>query len=216
MTPLQTYFPGVALHELCSGLFSDELDKMGHRHQVSTSWLQNRRDALFFGRVRTVRLETMETKDERIRAGLGFLGQLEPGEILVVAGSPDYAYFGELMTRLSTRQGLAGVVIDGLTRDTAYTRDATLSIFARAYSPVDIKGRGRVAEVDCPVKVGAVDTKPGDLIFADSDGVAIVPESLMPELASRIKKALKKEALAKSLIDKGASIDEILDSVDEF
>ena len=216
MTLLETYFPGIDASELCSGLFSDELDKMGHRHQVSTGWKLNRANAQFFGRARTVQLETMETPDERIRKGLSFIGSIESGEILVVSGSNAFAYFGELMTRLSTRQGIGGVLIDGLTRDTCYTRDAELPIFARGYSPVDIKGRGRVADTDVPIQVDAIDLQPGDLVFADQDGTVIIPKHAMPELANRILKALEKEELAKRLIREGATIEEILDSVNEF
>lgn len=204
------------LETFCSGVFSDTLDKLGYRSQVCSGWMMNKPNLRLFGRVRTLTLETVETPDERISVGLGFLAGLQPDDVLVVKGSDTFAYFGELMSRLSQRIGLAGVVIDGLTRDTYYTQQIDLPIFARGYTPVDIKGRGRVSEVDVPVTIQGVKVSPGDIVFGDSDALVYMPAQMFETALPAIRDAVITEERTKEMIFKGTTIEDILKIVKEF
>lgn len=202
--------------EYCSGIFSDVLDKLGYRKQVISGWKLNHSRARMFGRARTLVLETIETDDERIRDGLGFLVGLNESDILVVKGSMEYAYFGELMTRLSMRTGLSGTVIDGLTRDTFYTQQQEYPVFAKGYTPVDIKGRGRVKGHSVPVEIDGVLIRPGDVLFGDSDAVVVIPSDVFLEALPRFNAAVLEEVKTKKLIFNNTSIDDILKFVKEF
>lgn len=204
--------------DLCSGLFSDVMDKMGYRHQVILNMKRNSDCISFLGRAKTVLIETYETEDENIREGLGFLGTLSRGDVLVVKGSHEFAYFGELMTKLSTQMGIEGVVIDGLTRDTNYTHrpDVLLPIVAKGYSPVDIKGRGRVESTNVKINVDGIDIYPDDLIYADNEAVCVVPKEIEEEVIRRVKEKLEDEKRITGLISSGISVSELLEQVVEF
>jgi regulator of RNase E activity RraA len=203
------------LNELCSGMFSDELDKMGYKNQVITGMKLNNNSKMY-GEAKTVLIETLETNDENIKTGLGFLGTLGKGDVLCVQGSNEFAYFGELMTRLSTRQGIEGVVIGGYTRDSYYTKNASLPIFAQGYSPKDIKGRGRVQLTNVPITIDNKTINPGDYIFGDSDGVVIIPKETITELESKIENILLNERNIIEDIRSGYSVDYILEHYKEF
>lgn len=208
---------GVDVSKLNSGMFSDSLDKLGFVNQVITGLACNVSRPKFFGTVRTVELEEMDTDDERIGMGLGFLEALEKGEILFVKGSMRFAYFGELMTRLSVRQGLEGVFIDGLTRDSDYTlTEKNLPIFCRGYSPVDIKGRGRVAQIDSVFEIDGVSVAPGQYSFADNDAIVIVPQGIEIELEALIRATVDAEEDIVDRISSGESVCSILKHHDEF
>jgi 4-hydroxy-4-methyl-2-oxoglutarate aldolase len=201
----------------CSGMFSDNLDKMGYRHQVIDGLLMNRAGGRFFGSARTVRIETLDTDDENIKTGLGFLESMEPGQVLCIEGSRVFAYFGELMTRLSLRRGLGGVVVGGLTRDTLFTHTVNeLIVCAEGYTPRDIKGRGRVAAVDCPVSIHGVTVNPGDWVFGDGDGIVVVPGPALDGLVARITRNIGDELDIIAAIDRGESIGSILERHREF
>ena len=202
--------------KLYSGMFSDELDRMGYRDQVVAGLGLNRGGLICLGRARTVQIETIETADENIRTGLGFLERLEPGEVLCVSGSTEYAYFGELMSRLAIRRGLAGAVIGGLTRDRRFTRELELPVFATGYSPKDIKGRGRVKAVDVPVEICGVTVKSGDWIFGDDDGVVVTPAAVATELFPVIARVIDAERDIVDQINTGQGIDAILETHKEF
>ena len=48
--------------------------------------------------------------------------------------------------------------------------------------PLDSKGRGRVMAYDVPVRCGDVLVRPGELVFADFDGVVVVPRDVEDEV----------------------------------
>ena len=203
------------LEQLFSGMFSDELDKMGYRDQVILGMKLNNGLKLY-GKAKTILIKEVETDDENIRMGLGFLGTLDEGDILCVQGSNQFAYFGELMTRLSTRQGIGGVVIEGLTRDSHYTKEATLPIYASGYSPKDIKGRGRVDSTNTPIAIQNIVIQPGDYIFGDSDGVVVIPQDIHDELEQRLENVLMNENNIKADIRAGQTVEYILNTYKEF
>ena len=203
------------LDALCSGMFSDELDKMGYRNQV-ISGLKLNNNSKMYGTVKTVKIEEIETGNENIRMGLGYLGALGKGDVLCVQGSKEFAYFGELMTRLSIRQQIEGVVIDGYTRDSYFTKNVDLPIFAQGYSPKDIKGRGRVVATDVPVELSGRTVMPGDYIFGDSDGVVIIPKHAHEELYNRIRDVLQNERNIIEDIRSGKTVEYILENYKEF
>ncbi len=201
---------------LCSGMFSDALDELGRRDQVLALPCFNHPDRSFLGPARTVLIEARETPDENIRLGLGFLAECGAGEVLVVEGSDRFAYFGELMTAIAERRGLAGVVIDGLTRDLPATRKAGLPILATGYSPRDIKGRGRVRSVDEEIRPQGVTVRSGDLVYADADGAVVVPQEILEQVAVKVLEAVEQERDIKRLIAEGAPVAAILEKHDSF
>jgi len=203
-------------NEYCSGIFSDELDKLGFKNQVIDGFKLNAKSSRIFGRLRTLEIEEIKTNDENIKLGLGFLSQLKEGEVLFVKGSNEFAYFGELMSRLSEEVGIEGVVINGKTRDTFYTQNIELPIFCKGYTSRDIKGRGRVKNVDSTLKIENIDVKSGDYIFGDNDSIVIIPFEIIDKLVKVVQEAVLEEAEIKEKLAKGISISEILKSHKSF
>lgn len=203
---------------LCSGLFSDVMDSMEYKKQIIVGMKRNNAQISFWGRARTIELESENTDDENIRMGLSFLGTVGKDEILIVNGSNQFAYFGELMTKLSARNQIEGVIINGLTRDTNYThrKDVLLPILAKGYSPVDIKGRGKVKAVDVEIEVDGVRICPGDLVYADNEAVCIIPNQIETEVIEKVKEKLTDEERITELIESGISVEELLEQVVEF
>lgn len=204
--------------ELCSGIFSDVMDSMGYKGQIITGFQRNKSKISVLGRARTLKIETLETHDENIRMGLSFVGKVGEGEILLVSGSEKFAYFGEMMTKLSTRQGIEAVVIDGLTRDTNYTHQefVQLPILAKGYSPVDIKGRGRVESVDVEILINDIKVEPNDLVYIDNEAICIVPKKIEWEVIEKVKEKIEEEKRITQLLESGISIEKLLETVKEF
>jgi len=207
----------IILENACTGMFSDELDKMGFRNQVVHGLKLNNKNGRIYGKIRTIKIETTETDDENIKLGLGFIGKIKKGEILCVEGSREFAYFGELMTRLSLRQEIGGVVIGGLTRDSLFTQKIkSLIIFSEGYSPKDIKGRGRVNSVDAKIKISGKDVEPSDWLFGDSDGIVIIPSKIKDVLEEKIIRIISNEKNIIKDIENNTSIEEIISKYKEF
>ena len=104
------------------------------------------------------------------------LAEAEAGDVLViVTGGRRLAVAGELFATEARRRGVAGIVIDGFCRDVHGLRRLGLPVFARGTIPMSGSTVSR-APLRRPVRCGGVDVQPGDVVFADDDGIVIAPD----------------------------------------
>jgi 4-hydroxy-4-methyl-2-oxoglutarate aldolase len=99
-----------------------------------------------------------------------------PGDVLVIETrrSALTAIWGDKLSRMAKKAGVAGMVTDGCVRDRAGIREIGLPVFA---SPIRIANgphKNGPGEVNTPVSVGGVVVLPGDLVVGDGDGVVVV------------------------------------------
>ncbi|HWT23012.1 MAG TPA: RraA family protein [Solirubrobacteraceae bacterium] len=120
------------------------------------------------------------------------LDEAEPGEVLVIATNGGRrAVVGELFATEARRRGVAGIVVDGYCRDVRGLRRLGLPVFARGTLPASGTTVARTP-LRGPVRCGGVDVAPGDVAFADDDGVVIAsPERIAAALEAA-------EAIARS------------------
>jgi regulator of ribonuclease activity A len=101
----------------------------------------------------------------------------EPGEgcVLVVdgGGSLHRALLGDMLGADAVKNGWAGVVVNGAVRDTAVLGTLDLGVKALGSHPMRSVKRGE-GMVDVPVAFGGVVFVPGDRLYADEDGIAVL------------------------------------------
>jgi 4-hydroxy-4-methyl-2-oxoglutarate aldolase len=135
----------------------------------------------------------------------------EPGDVLVVAagGVAVTSCLGGLSTAFARRARLAGSVVDGAVRDTSTMRTLNYPVWARGITPQTGKLRLEVAEINGLVDCAGVQVRPGDLVLADGDGVAIVPANRIEEVLRLAMQAADKERRVSAAIAGGASAAEL-------
>ncbi len=96
------------------------------------------------------------------------------GRVLVVdgGGSLRRALLGGNLGKAASKNGWAGVVIDGCVRDVGELQTQSVGILALASMPLPCVKRN-VGERDVPVQVQGVWVRPGDWLYADEDGVVV-------------------------------------------
>jgi RraA family protein len=111
-----------------------------------------------------------------------------PGDVVVVdcSGAMSNAVFGDLVANKACHRGIAGFVIDGLIRDLAGIVETGLPVYARGITPFGPLHRGP-GEINTPICCGGVVVNPGDVIKADSTGIAVVPRDHAPEILKRLR-----------------------------
>jgi regulator of RNase E activity RraA len=172
-------------HALYSAVVSDVLDALGMRNQVLSVPFQcvSGHDTLV-GRAKTTLWEDFHGEDPRpYELELKAVDEVQHGEVLVAAasGSARSGIWGELLSTAARHRGCAGALVDGAVRDVKKMHELGFTVFARGTNPRDSRDRQRVAAVDVPVEVGGVRIAPGDIVFADSDGVVVVPRAVERE-----------------------------------
>lgn len=117
-----------------------------------------------------------------------------PGDILVIdAGDRKNVALIGGMTAMSMRsRGIAGVILDGLVRDSAELAELGLPIFARGAYPVAC-GKGGDGGVNKTVVCGGVTVRPGDIVVADEDGVIVLPADEAETLVTAAENKLEQE-----------------------
>ena len=100
------------------------------------------------------------------------------GRVLVVdgGGSLRRALLGGNLGAAAAKNGWAGVVIDGAVRDTAELAACDTGIRALALIPLptDRKAPGQTGVA---VQIQGVWVRPGDWLYADADGIVVMPSS---------------------------------------
>jgi len=119
-----------------------------------------------------------------------------PGDVLLADTGAVYeaGYWGEIMTQAALQSELGGLVIDGCVRDGKRLRELGLPIFARGLC---IRGTTKNKEshgaIQCPIRIGTVAIKTGDLVVGDADGVVVIPRHLLSEVLARAEDRERKE-----------------------
>ena len=195
----------------------DMLDSLGYRNQAMHPRLRpllpDMRNCGFVGRARTVRwMETDYVVEEDPYGGeIDVVDSLRPGDVIV--HSTDYsgkiAPWGELMSTISKRNGSVGCVCDAMIRDCVRIVDMGYPVYYAAIGPLDSMGRGRVQAYDVPIRCGEVLVNPGDLIYADYDGIVVIPKAVEKDALSAAREKVGKENLTREALLAGRSLRDV-------
>ena len=122
----------------------------------------------FFGPVSTVRC----FQDNALLKGV--LGEPGEGRVLVIdgGGSVHTALVGDIIAELGRSNGWAGVVVNGAIRDSAVVGGMDFGCKALGTNPRKSTKTG-AGERDVTVSFGGVDFAPGDMLYADTDGIVV-------------------------------------------
>lgn len=193
----------------------DVLDELGRRDQAMHQRLRplDPNNCTVVGRARTFRW--METdyvvEDDPYGLEIEAMDSLRPGDVAVHSADPSgrIAPWGELMSTVAKRNGATGCICDGLIRDCRKIIELGFPVFHAGIRPLDSRGRGRVMAYDVPVRCGDVLVHPGDLIFADFDGVVVVPAQLETEVFRRAAEKVSAENATRGELRKGRKLGDV-------
>ena len=160
---------------------SDALEQITGKKMYMSHRMQPVFTAKFAGFARTVLLKKEEgNKDPEALTGM--LEAIDQGStdsvyVMVVEDGDDIAGMGGLMGTAMSARGYAGAVIDGGVRDVAYLRKIGFPVFATGIVPSTSVHHYRFGGAQIPLTCNGVPVTPGDIVVADSDGVAVVPKA---------------------------------------
>lgn len=112
------------------------------------------------------------------------LAQADDFVVVDAGGRLDVAAWGGNHSARCHERGVAGVLINGSTRDSDEIRDLGFPTFCLGTSPIASQWDQETAEINGVIAVGGVQIRPRDIIVGDGDGlVVIAPEQLSAILA---------------------------------
>jgi len=130
-----------------------------------------------------------------------------PGDILLMntQGNITNSGFGELVATSAVKIGVRGVIVDGTVRDSEALQALALPVYARGLCANGCNKDGS-GEVGAIISCGGVAVRPGDIIIADRDGVAVVPLDDASEVAKLAAAQVEREEKRLAEIKKGVLV----------
>jgi regulator of RNase E activity RraA len=100
-------------------------------------------------------------------------------------------------------------VCDSQIRDCNRIIEMGFPVYYSGIRPLDSMGRGIVMAYDVPIRCGDVLVKPGNLIFADFDGIVVVPNEVEEAVLVQAQEKVHKENLSRKELLEGKSLREV-------
>jgi regulator of RNase E activity RraA len=210
------------LSRLSTAQVGDVLDQMGHRRQFLPQPIQPLTPRMkLAGRAMPVLEADIFDDGRESSAGplarkpfglmLEALDDLKAGEIYIATGaSLSYALWGELMSTRAMHLKAAGAILDGYIRDGDLIEQLGFPVFSRGLYAQDQGPRGKVIDFRSAIEIGGVRIEPGALLFADREGVLVIPREAEAEAVRRALEKAATESRVGEAIRNGMSAAEAL------
>jgi 4-hydroxy-4-methyl-2-oxoglutarate aldolase len=161
------------------------------------------RPVRFVGTAVTVRIPHMDSTAVHVA-----VDDLRPGDVLVVehCGDRSRSCFGGMVAYTAQARGAAGGVFDGPVNDYDEITAAGFGVYSRGVSSHTTRQLGIEGAINVPVTVGGTVVEPGDVVWADSDGVAILAPGEALGVAAVLREKEEAEIPLRQAIDGGARL----------
>ncbi|MFD4371323.1 RraA family protein [Streptomyces sp. NPDC058486] len=144
------------------------------------------------------------------------LTRARPGDVIVVAchETTRTAMWGGLMSTLSRQIGIAAGIVDGAIRDVDEIRDLDFPVWYRSTvprpSPTAVHDRTEPVQVNVPVVIDGQVINPGDIVVADENGIAVVPQGDAETVLAHTRMNIDRERVIRDKIASGLSVAELI------
>lgn len=105
-----------------------------------------------------------------------YIDDVAPGSVIVLdnGGRDNVTVWGDILTEVAHKKGIAGTVIDGINRDVSLCLELGYPIYSRENWMRTGKDRVQVEATQVPVNIGDARVCPGDIVRGDADGVVVI------------------------------------------
>lgn len=196
---------------LSTAVVLDALDAAGLRRQAILDLPPRTLSRPVVGRAKTLRWTDLDHDDPNTyELELRAVDSIVAHDLVVCAtgGSRRSGIWGELLTTAALHRGAAGIVTDGAVRDVARMEEMRFPVFTRHLSPYDSMNRQKVAAFDVEVEIDGVAIAPGDVMIADRDGIAVVPQAVERQILAAALEKVHAENRFRDAVKHGMTLTE--------
>jgi len=214
----ETLFFNQLKFKLNSSIISDALEELNIENKVITGLNLNLKDKKLLGRAKTLKItRKTNSSPNNIYEALNSYATITSGDIIVAENElPEFAYFGNLNANLAIRSGAIGAIIGGKIRDSAEIKQLEFPVFTEGFSCKDIKNKGQVDSINKKISIKGVEICPDDLIFADNEGIVIIPKKFENLIIEKCFEIIDRENKILLDIAKGEEISFIRQKFGDF
>lgn len=139
-----------------------------------------------------------------------FIDDVPPGHVVVLdnGGRTDATVWGDIMTEIAHRRGIAGTVIDGINRDVHLCLALGYPVYSRDNWMRTGKDRVQVEATNVPVNIGDVRVAPHDILRGDADGLVSIPREHEDRILAVAEEIETAERAIRTAVAGGMRLDE--------
>lgn len=155
-------------------------------------------------------LSTMQALDD-LQAFLALLNcdtDIVPTILIIAANNAPYALAGGMCATVAKHNGFGGIITDGLCRDIKEIQKSELPFFAKGKCARS-GSKDKVGTIREKIECGGVIVNPGDIIFADVDGIVVMNKEEAVSAISKGEEIQMKEDMVLQKINEGARFNQI-------
>lgn len=202
--------------ELHTAVISDVLDGLGYHDQAMTADIRPvYAGARLVGRAHTVLSSDIYHLPDSDPYGMEIaaIDSVPPNGVVVgvTNNSTRTCLWGELLSTATRARGGRGAVLDGYTRDVAMIERIGFPVFSTGMRPVDSMGRGTIVSYGEPVMCGGVLVHEGEIVFADVDGLVVIPRAVEEEAIRLAREKVAGENAMRDWLAEGKTLREAFD-----
>lgn len=163
------------------------------------------------GNAVTVKITAAGETKSKTHLGSAAIDSAEKGDIILVdnGGRPDVSCWGGILANGARMRGVSGVIVDGACRDADEYLEMDFPVFARGVVPMSARGRIIQESYNTLIQIGGVQVRPGDVVLADANGVAVIPAEKFESVLAEAEKLLRLEEQMVAEVKAGASMLEV-------
>jgi regulator of RNase E activity RraA len=134
------------------------------------------------------------------------------GDVIVVAnaGRTEMGAWGGNLALAAKSRDVAGVIVDGATRDADEIVALGFPVFARATTPVTARGRVVEEAFGEEIEIGGVHIHPGDLAFGDGTGVVFIPAAHVVDVVTEAERIVEEDGVLATRIRAGEPVSKVM------
>lgn len=133
--------------------------------------------------------------------------------VIIDPGYTEVAVLGDIFGQTWHHMGMQGLVCDGPIRDSFGFLEDDISTFCTDTMCICAEGHWRMTDSNVPLwlhgQLGEVLVNPGDFIFADADGVLVIPNDMIEKVLINAKERAANEIKTKADIKAGKTPEEM-------
>ena len=139
------------------------------------------------------------------------LDSAQKGDALVIAcaAGSGAAVWGELLSTAAQYRGLAGTIVDGAVRDVREIKSMGYPVFSRSTNGRRAR-KEKPGVHNIPIPCGSIVIQPGEMVFADANGILAVRATDMQEVLMKVASIAQKESEIREQLLSGVGIVDIL------
>jgi regulator of RNase E activity RraA len=189
---------------------SDALDKVGLRGAV-IGILPLFGKPKVVGRAMTIKITAAGVEKARGHLGVEAIASAHKGDVIVIdnRGDTHNNCWGEILSCAAKMNGVSGVIIDGAARDVDACEELEFPVLARGVVPITARGRIVQEAFNCPIRIGDVHVRPGDILVGDVNGVVVIPIERIDEVLNEAEQLMDKEERMKKDLLAGLDVLEV-------